>query len=97
VIPLGLLDTLGSVAPKCVDRSSSSNDVAIVQHTAWNEALLASSHRDPFSVDDQGVAALNNDHVFVVIMSVCCGPCGPVVSVHVQNAIWLPSFPSKTT
>src|SRR5207249_35209 len=66
---------------KCVDGSGLGQNFATVQYAPWDEVLLSGLQWNPLPVDDQGIAALNNDHVFVVIMHVHRGgrsfPAGP--------------------
>ena len=70
---LRILDAFGTVATKCVDSSSSSKDSSTMRHSTSDEIFLARSHWYAFPIDDQCVASLHNNHVFVVIMGVRCG------------------------
>jgi hypothetical protein len=70
---LGVLDAVGPVAAKCVDRSGSCKNLATVRYAARDEVFLAGLHWNPLPIDDQGIAAPHNDHVFVVIVHVCRG------------------------
>ena len=72
---LGVPDAIGSVAAKCVDRSGPSKNFAAMRHAAPDEVFLPGIHWNPLSIDDQGIAALDNDHVLVVIVGVCRGYC----------------------
>ncbi len=56
------------MAAKCVDRSGPGKNFAAVLDAAWNEIFFSGLHRNPLPIDDQGIAALHNDHVFVVIV-----------------------------
>jgi hypothetical protein len=42
----------------------------------WDEVFLAGDYGDPLSVDDQRIATLYNDHVFIEIVGVCRGRSG---------------------
>jgi hypothetical protein len=44
-----------------------------MRHSTSDEIFLARSHWYAFPIDDQCVASLHNNHVFVVIMGVRCG------------------------
>jgi hypothetical protein len=44
-----------------------------MRYAARDEVFLPGIHWNALSVDDQGIATLHNDHVFVVIVSVCRG------------------------
>ena len=70
-----ILDAFGTVATKCVDGSSSSKNFSTMRHSTSDEIFLARSHWYAFPIDDQCVASLHNNHVFVVIMGVRCGFC----------------------
>ena len=47
-----------------------------MRYPAWDEIFPAGFHRYPFSIDDNGVAPLDDNHVLIEIMSVRCGCCG---------------------
>jgi len=64
------------MTPECVDRSGSSRNLTTMRHTARDEVFLACLHRNPISMNDQGVAALHNHHVFVVVMDMFRGSRG---------------------
>src|SRR5437016_4226673 len=38
-----------------------------------DQVLLSGFEWNPLPLDDQGIAALNNDHIFVVVVRVRCG------------------------
>ena len=44
-----------------------------MRHSTSNEIFLARSHWYAFPIDDQCVASLHNNHVFVAIVGVRCG------------------------
>jgi transposase len=56
------------MAAKCVDRSGSGKNFAALRHTLRDEIFLSGFDRNPFSIDDQRLAALHNKHVLVVIV-----------------------------
>src|ERR1035438_324461 len=60
----------GSMAAKCVDRSGSSHNFATVLDATRNEVFFPSPHRNSLAIDDQGIAALHDDHVFIVTVGV---------------------------
>ena len=64
------MSPVGPVATECVDRSGSSQDFATMHDTARNEVFFPSPHRDSLAIDDYCIAALHDDHVFVVIVGV---------------------------
>jgi hypothetical protein len=43
--------------------------------TASDEIFFSLPQRNALAIDDQGVAAINDDHVFVVFVNVRCGFC----------------------
>ncbi len=49
--------------------SCSSQNFTAVQHTPWDEIFLSGPYRNSLPVDNPRIAALLNDHVFVVIVS----------------------------
>src|SRR6266498_5464332 len=61
------------VAAKCVDGSGLSQNFATMQYAPRDEVLLSGLQRNPLPVNDQGIAALDHDHVFVVVVGVRCG------------------------
>src|SRR5579864_430431 len=63
-----LIHPVRAVPAKCVDGSGASFHFTAVQHTARNKTLLSSPHGDPLIADDQCVAALDHNHVFVELM-----------------------------
>jgi hypothetical protein len=82
-------DPVGAVAAKCVNRPCASEDFTAVRNTARNKVLFPGPHRNPFSIDDQCVAALNHNHVFIIIVgmrggsrSVTAGPKCHLTSVR---------------
>lgn len=61
---------VGSVPAERVNCSGSGENFAAVYHPTWNQILLPFLHRNPFSANDEGIATLHNEHVFVVIVNV---------------------------
>jgi hypothetical protein len=72
-VVLRVPDPIGPVATECMDRSGPSQNFATVWDAARDEIFLPGVHWDPLSIDDQGLAALHNNHVFIVIVSVYRG------------------------
>ena len=70
------MSSLGTVAAKCVNRSGSSQCFTPMRNTTWDEVFLPGPHRNPRAIDDQGIATLDNHHVFVVIVGVWRGCSG---------------------
>ena len=70
---LGVPDPAGPVAAERVDCSGPSQNFATVRHAARDEVFLPGLHWNPLSIDDQGITALHNDHVFVVVVGMCSG------------------------
>jgi len=64
------------MAAEGMDRSGAGQDFAAVRHAAGDEILLAGFQGNPFAVDDQRVAALHHDHVFVEVVDMRCGGRG---------------------
>jgi hypothetical protein len=60
---------------KCMDRSCSGKNFAAMQDTPRDEILLPGFQRNPISINDQRVAALHDQHVFVEFMGVRLGCC----------------------
>ena len=60
--------SVSPMASKGVDRSSASHDFTAVPHALRDEVFLSSIYGTPLSIDDQRIAALYNDHVFVVFV-----------------------------
>jgi hypothetical protein len=58
------------MAAKCVDRSGPSQNFTTVLDTARNEVFFPGPHMDSLAIDNQGIAALHDHHVFVVIVGV---------------------------
>jgi hypothetical protein len=84
------------MSAKGMDRSGAGNYFATVKHSSGNEVFTSRLHRNLFPVDDQGVAALDNDHVFVVVVCVFGGHCifatcpkGHLTAVHAVEDITL--------
>jgi hypothetical protein len=50
--------------------------LAAVRHTARNQKLLTSLDGDAFSINQQCVATLHNQHVLIKFMEMLCGSCG---------------------
>ena len=57
-----------AVAAEGVSCPGSSADFAGVQYAARYEVLFSRVHWNPLRLDDQGVAALHDQHIFVVIV-----------------------------
>ena len=70
VLRSSLLDPIRSVSAKCVDRPGSSHHFARVHCTARNEKLLSFPYGNAMAANDQGVAPLHDNHVFIVIVGV---------------------------
>src|ERR1017187_1098658 len=62
-----------TVAAESVYRPSSSHNLATVPHPTRNEVFISSVKWNLLSVNNQGVASLHYDHVFVVIMGMRSG------------------------
>jgi hypothetical protein len=60
--------TVSSMASECMNRSGPRYYFAAVQHAPWDEIFLSIFQGNPLSINDQRVAALHNDHIFVVIV-----------------------------
>jgi hypothetical protein len=73
---LAEMGPLGPVTSKCVDCSGSSQNFTLVRHATRDEIFFSGPDRNPLTIDDQGVTALHNDHVFVVIVGVGSGCSG---------------------
>jgi hypothetical protein len=71
-LDLRILNAFGAMATKCVDSSSSSENFSTVEHSTSDEIFLASPQWYAFPIDDQCVASLHNNHVFVVVVGVGC-------------------------
>ena len=63
-----LNDPVRAVAAEGVSCPGSSADFAGVQYAARYEVLFSRLHWNPLRLDDQGVAALHDQHIFVVIV-----------------------------
>ena len=59
---------VSKMAAECVDRSRSSQNLSTVRQSARDDAFLPGVQRNPIAIDDQGIAAFDNDHVFVVVV-----------------------------
>src|SRR5215831_8899897 len=57
-----------SMTSERVDGSGSSHNFTAVRGTARDKVFLSSPHRDPLPANDQRVAALHHQNVFVVVM-----------------------------
>ena len=55
-----------------MNRPRSRNDFAAVGDAAGDELLLSGFYGNAFAVDDERVAALHDNHVFVEVVDVCC-------------------------
>jgi len=60
------MNPVGSMPAKCMDCSGPSKNFTAVPNSAWNQNFLSGLHRHPLIVDDQGVAAFDDDHILVV-------------------------------
>jgi len=60
--------SVSPMPPEGVDRSGASHDFTAVANASRDEVFLSSIYGNPLSIDDQGIAALYNDHVFVVFV-----------------------------
>ena len=56
------------MAPEDVDRSGSSFNFPTVQCTLRNKEFFSRPDGNSLSIDDQRIAALHNDHVFVIVV-----------------------------
>jgi hypothetical protein len=56
-----------------MDGSGPGKNFAAVWYAAWNEIFLSSPYRNPLSIDDQRIAALYDEHVFVVFVDMSRG------------------------
>jgi hypothetical protein len=81
----GALDAVSPVAPKCMDRSGPGENFTTVRNAVRNEVFFAGPYWNSLAIDDQGIAALHNDHVFVVIVSVCHRCCSFTASPKCQQ------------
>lgn len=61
-------DPVCPMAAEGVDRPGSGNDLAAVQDAARYEVFFSGFQWNPFRVDDQGITALRDKHVFVVVV-----------------------------
>jgi hypothetical protein len=88
-----LIGPIGASSAERVNGPGASHWFARMRELLRDEILLTGSDWNALVINNQGVAALHDDHVFVEVMHVWCGQG---VSRQVQNAIWRPSTPSKT-
>ncbi len=70
------MSPVGSMAAKCVDCSGSSQNFAPMFDATRNEVFFPGPYRDSLAIDDQGIAALHDGHVLVVIVGVGRGCSG---------------------
>ena len=56
------------MAAKCMNRSRAGKNFSAMLNAARNKILLTGLHRNSLLIDDQGIATLHNEHVFVVIV-----------------------------
>lgn len=64
------------MAPECMDGSSTRYNFTTVRYAARDEVFFSGFQGNPVSVEDQRVATLHNDHIFVVIVDMLRrGPC----------------------
>jgi len=64
--------SVGAMLGEGVNRSGAGYNVTAVVDTTSDEIFLSSPQRNALAIDDQGVAALNDDHVFVVVVNMRC-------------------------
>jgi hypothetical protein len=88
-----LIGPIGASSAERVNGPGVSHWFTPMREPLRDEILLTGSDWNAFVINNQGVAALHDDHVFVEVMHVWRGQA---VSRQVQNAIWLPSAPSRT-
>ena len=62
-----------AVAAEDMYSSGSSNNLAAVRHSPRDEIFVSGVQRNAPPIDNQGVASLHHDHVFVVVMSMRSG------------------------
>jgi hypothetical protein len=55
-----------------VNCSGASNNFTAVMDTTSDEIFLSSRQWNALAIDNQGVAALSDDHVFVVVVNMRC-------------------------
>jgi hypothetical protein len=63
------------MAAKCMYGPGSSEDFARVEHAALDEVLFTGLERDAPAIDDQGIASLDDDHIFIEAVGMR-GGCG---------------------
>jgi hypothetical protein len=59
---------VSAMAPKCMDGSSTGCNLTTVRYAARDEVFFSGFQGNPVSIDDQRVATLHDDHIFVVIV-----------------------------
>ena len=64
------------MAAKRVDGPGSGQDFAAMEHAPRNQVLLSGWHGDTLSLNDQRVAALDDDHILVVVVDMRGGGRG---------------------
>jgi len=89
------MSPVGSMAAKCVDRSGSSLHFATVLDASRDDVFFPGPDRNSLAIDDQGIAALHNDHVFVVIVGVGRG-CGGLRAAPKRHLASVRSVEDKT-
>src|ERR1035437_776950 len=62
------LDPLGAPSPECMDGPGSTFNFTAMDHTARDVVFLSGLDGYPLRADDQRVASLHHDHVFVELM-----------------------------
>jgi hypothetical protein len=65
--------TISAVAAEGVNRPRSGDYFTTVPYTPCNEILLARPYWNPLALDEERVAALHNQHVFVILMHMLVG------------------------
>lgn len=63
----------GPLATEGVNRTSSGSNLATMRYASRYEVFFSSSDRNVFTVDGQRVAALHDEHVFVIIVDMFRG------------------------
>ncbi len=74
------MSPLGSATTEGVNGPGASDRFTAMPESLWYEIFLSGFDGDAFVINDEGVAALYHDHVFVVIMHMRCGNSGLVAS-----------------
>jgi len=64
--------SVGAMSGEGVNCSGASNNFTAVMDTTSDEIFLSSRQWNALAIDNQGVAALSDDHVFVVVVNMRC-------------------------